>query len=241
MASAGISSLNHSNSLSESPPICPPSRRPAGRSASPRCSTGQLLNSDQFSVARVRPIGLADLHAGPAPDQRPNVMRAKANMLTPPLTQVKRGTSAGASGSKRRASWGKRDWPNTTRAASSGNLGVKFLEVRSDLCDDLLGDQHPCGSRLDVRDELALKVGLGLILEDCLLDSADKLTQIRLVAVRCSTRIWVHLLISDFWPFRSCILNLIFLKIQKKRDKLGDLFTRMPLQLAQVFSENHTL
>ena len=52
---------------------------------------------------------------------------------------------------------------------------MELDEVRANLRDDLLCDQHPRGGRLDIGDELALKVGLGLVLEYCLLDSADEL------------------------------------------------------------------
>jgi hypothetical protein len=52
---------------------------------------------------------------------------------------------------------------------------VELGEVGADLLDELLGVQHAHRGRLDMHQELALKVRLGLVLEDGPLDGEDEL------------------------------------------------------------------
>ena len=56
---------------------------------------------------------------------------------------------------------------------------MELGEVRADLLDELLGVEHADGGGLDVHQELALKVRLGLVFEDGPLDGEDELPSMR--------------------------------------------------------------
>ncbi len=59
------------------------------------------------------------------------------------------------------------------------DLLVELGKVRADLLDELLGVEHAHGGGLNVHEELALEVRLGLVLEDGPLDGEDELPSMR--------------------------------------------------------------